>query len=421
MNRAYKILISLICFLLPSAISFAQQRFPQPDFESGYTPPETQVTLPKGVWMEYIDILVFVLLLTLFSYFILKKRSRKFVIWGGIFSIFYFGFFREGCVCSIGAIQNVALALYDSSFILPLAVIVFFLLPLFFTLFFGRTFCAGVCMFGALQEVVIYKPVKIPTWLQKALGAIPYLYLTFAILFAVTGADFIICKYDPFVGFFRFSASPGMFAFGVGLLLLGMFVARPYCRFICPYGVLLSWVSRISVKHLTITPTDCIQCKLCEDACPVDAIVKPTENVKPEPKGAKRLIFIFVLIPVFMLFFGFITSRFYEPLSMVHPQVRLAEEIALEQKSNSKSVSFEAYTFNSSGMNSVELFKLANEIRSTFYTGSWIAGLFLGLIFGLALLQSSRFKSNTIYAPEKGSCVGCARCFRHCPVERKES
>ncbi|OFY34335.1 MAG: hypothetical protein A2275_02755 [Bacteroidetes bacterium RIFOXYA12_FULL_35_11] len=412
--------ISFLIFLLFSALGFAQQRFPKPDFESGYVPPETQVPSANGVWMEYLDVFIFILLLSLFSYFILKKRSRKFVIWGGVFSVVYFGFFREGCVCSIGAIQNVALALYDSSFVLPLTVIVFFLLPLFFTLFFGRTFCAGVCMFGALQEVVIYKPVKISSWLQKALGAIPYLYLTFAILFAVTGADFIICKYDPFVGFFRFSTSPGMFAFGVGLLLLGMFVARPYCRFICPYGVLLSWVSQISVKHLTITPTDCIQCKLCEDACPVDAIAKPSENVKPESKGTRRLIFIFVLIPVFMLLFGFITSRFYEPLSMVHPQVRLAEEIALEKKINTKPASVEAVAFNSSGMNSAELFKLANEIRITFYRGSWIAGLFLGFIFGLALLQSSRFKRNTIYTPDKGSCVGCARCFRHCPVERKE-
>ena len=104
---------------------------------------------------------------------------------------------------------------------------------------------------------------------------IPYIYLGLAVLMAATGLSFIICQLDPFVGFFRLNAHFEMLVFGGLLLALGMFVARPYCRFICPYGVLLGWLSRFSKFHVTITPTDCIQCRLCEDSCPFDAILKP--------------------------------------------------------------------------------------------------------------------------------------------------
>ena len=138
----------------------------------------------------------------------------------------------------------------------------FFVLPLLSTLFYGRTFCAGVCPLGAIQDLVIVKPISLPKWLNKTLGLIPYVYLSLAVLFAATGTDFIICRYDPFVGIFRMDAKFLMIVLGVAFLLMGMFVGRPYCRFLCPYGVLLSWMSRFSKKHLTITPSECIQCKL---------------------------------------------------------------------------------------------------------------------------------------------------------------
>ena len=72
-----------------------------------------------------------------------------------------------------------------------------------FTLFFGRTFCAAVCPLGAVQELVAVRPVKVPRWLDQALGLLAYVYLGAAVMFAATGTAFLICRYDPFVGFFR--------------------------------------------------------------------------------------------------------------------------------------------------------------------------------------------------------------------------
>ena len=39
---------------------------------------------------------------------------------------------------------------------------------------------------------------------------------------------------------------------GVAFAILGIFIARPYCRFLCPYGVLLNWTSRFSWKHMIV-------------------------------------------------------------------------------------------------------------------------------------------------------------------------
>ena len=42
---------------------------------------------------------------------VLKRRNRKWAVALSIGSLAYFGFYREGCICPIGSIQNVAVAL----------------------------------------------------------------------------------------------------------------------------------------------------------------------------------------------------------------------------------------------------------------------------------------------------------------------
>ena len=53
------------------------------------------------------------------------------------------------------------------------------------------------------------------------LGIIPYLYLGITVLAVATGSGYLICRYDPFVGFFRLGASFNMFVAGGILLLSG--------------------------------------------------------------------------------------------------------------------------------------------------------------------------------------------------------
>ena len=140
-------------FLTFSQFCFAIQRFPKPEFETGYVQPEPQMPLPRLEILAWLDVAVLVLTLSLVTWLILNKRSRLGVFWVSIFSLAYFGFYRQGCVCSIGAIQNVTLGLFAGNYTVPLVVLIFFLAPLIFTLLFGRTFCAAVCPFGTFQDL----------------------------------------------------------------------------------------------------------------------------------------------------------------------------------------------------------------------------------------------------------------------------
>ena len=136
-------------------------RFPKPDFESGYVYPEQHFFTPNEALWSYIDIAILVLLMGFVAWAVIKKQVRWPVMLTSVISIAYFGFFRNGCVCSIGAIQNVSLALASNLHTIPLYVLLLFILPIIFTLFFGRVFCAGVCPLGALQEVVNIKNYKL--------------------------------------------------------------------------------------------------------------------------------------------------------------------------------------------------------------------------------------------------------------------
>ncbi|KKL14666.1 hypothetical protein LCGC14_2513390, partial [marine sediment metagenome] len=135
------------------------ERFSPPDFESAHQLPQPTTPEPRENVLEYLDVAVLFLALLLSSYLVLKKRSRKLIFVLMIFSIAYFGFWREGCICPIGAIQNAVLTIFDADYAASITVILFLLLPLAFTLFFGRMFCAGVCPLGAIQDVFLLKPI----------------------------------------------------------------------------------------------------------------------------------------------------------------------------------------------------------------------------------------------------------------------
>jgi polyferredoxin len=253
------------------------------DIGDGYKAPSVQRPLPRPAWWNIVDTALLAVALGLSAWIVLKRRKRAAILVLAIVCLLYFGFYREGCICPIGAIQNVTVALTDPTYAMPYFVIIFFFLPLLLALVFGRVFCGGVCPLGAIQEVVLLKPIQLPRLMDKMLGTLKYVYLVVAIWFATGAAlpllpvidrDFIICRFDPFVGFFRLTGSGGVLIFGGALLVLGLFIGRPYCRFLCPYGALLAIVSRFAWRGVTITPDEELDCGLCAESCPYGAVDK---------------------------------------------------------------------------------------------------------------------------------------------------
>jgi ferredoxin len=417
-----QILFGIFLFVLGVATAFAEQRFPPPEFETGHQLPVTAVPAARGLLFQYADLAVLAACLGLASLLVFKKRSRKGVFWLGLFSLAYFGFYRKGCVCSIGSVQNVAMGLAGSGYAVPVGVLAFFLLPLIFALFSGRVFCSGVCPHGALQDLVLVKPLKVPFWLEQGLSILPYVYLGAGVIFAATGSAFIICQYDPFVPIFRMSGRVLMVGAGVVLLLLGMFVGRPYCRFLCPYGALLRISSLLSKLRVRVTPDICTQCRLCESACPFGAMREP-ESPRAEPQflsgDRRRLAWVLLLIPVLVGVGALLGKQFSATAATEHTTVRLAGRLASEKDASPRSGPATADDLElARGRQQAEKINAeATQIQHRFVLASTAFGGWIGLVVSAKLLNLALRRQRTDYEPDAGACLACARCFESCPNE----
>lgn len=414
------ILIALIASIpiwLPGVTLGDEMRFPAPEFSSGYRFPQT--TIPPGTseLQQWVDVAVLLGALSLAAWLAIWRRSRPGLFALTVFSVIYFGFYKQGCVCPIGSIQNVALALGQPTYAVPTTVLIFFLAPLAFALFFGRVFCSSVCALGAIQDLVVFKPVELPRKWTLGLSMIPYVYLGLAVLFAATNTGFLICRFDPFIGFFRLGGPAPYLMLGAMFLVAGLFIARPYCRFFCPYGVLLGFFSRFARWHLAITPTSCVNCRLCEKSCPFDYIEKPNLDVAREDRttGVRRLGRLLILLPVLVVLGGWIGHRLSVPMSRYNRSVALAEQVAAEKLDPALKPSLETTTFRSQATTEAELMTSAHRVRTQLDVGGTVFGAVLGLVFGLKLVKVSLARTRTGYEVDRAHCFSCARCCPYCP------
>lgn len=401
----------------------AVARFPKPDFTSGYQYPDIQHPVPfENIW-EIVDIVLLIGMMSVVAWAIHKRQSRKAIFTVSIISVLYFGFWRRGCVCSVGSVQNVALALTDSNYHLPLIVLLLFLLPIIFTLLFGRVFCGGACPLGALQEIVNIKNFRLSRAVSQALSVIPWIYLAFALLFAATSSQFLICRFDPFIGIFRLGGEIGMITFGILLLVLSMFVARPFCQFLCPYGALLSIFAKFSIKRMEVTHKGCINCALCHNSCPVDALRPPYQNKQKEDRsaGVRRLLLYFVMLPLLTFAGAWLLGSHSDTLSRANKDVYLYDLVLAHEANPDADMPLEVVAFHSMGRNIDELGAKVEDIQKQFNLYAWLAGALIGFVIGMKLINLSVKRTRKTYEIEHAGCVACGKCFDYCPQNRKTS
>lgn len=166
--------------------------------------------------------------------------------------------------------------------ILPLIFVVVVQLVLAFI--FGRLYCGYACPLGGLQELAskiriklkVKKEVKVPSNIAKLLEEnskiIRGIFL-FIFVGGIYALQLVFAKFvNPFLGFPAIKGeNPPMMIIPlvilIGLFVLSIFVYRPYCRFACPFGAIVSEVANFS--RLEIVRNDnCISCGLCEKICP---------------------------------------------------------------------------------------------------------------------------------------------------------
>lgn len=133
------------------------------------------------------------------------------------------------------------------------------------SLIFGRVFCAHMCPAGAVQELLSRLPLpklnisdrRIP----NAVRMIAFVCLVAGVLLSINAFEYIGVSH-----FFAmiFSAAAVVFA---AIVVISLFVYRPFCTFLCPYGLVFSIASRYGKFGLRRTE-NCIDCGKCEKVCP---------------------------------------------------------------------------------------------------------------------------------------------------------
>ncbi len=397
----------------------AEFRFPKPEFTQGYETPSLVLPGSAAPWFEYLSLGLFIALLVLSALAMFRWRSRKLLFVLMLFSVVFFGFIRQGCVCAIGAIGNVSAAAGSPEYPLSIFTLLIFLLPLLLALFLGRVFCGATCPFGALQDLLLIKNRPVPPALDAALRTIPPLFLGLAVVFAYCDMGFLICQYDPFVGLFRLDLKAGSIVFTLGFLALSTMIGRPYCRYLCPYGFLLKMASYFSQKRISITAEDnkCINCELCDTACPVNAIERP--RLKKHKQSihhiAKRVQILLALLPLFIAGGVMLGNAVTDRVSVLNHEVALLQKIEQKQMEDDAVIS---YMSNMRPLS--ELQTQVDDIKQRVHISMMVLGAWFGFIINLSLIMTYRRRYNENYEIDAGNCINCLRCYDYCPINQQQ-
>ena len=393
-----------------------EDRFPRPEFQTTYQLPKHIEAQPSFFKEPLFGLIFLILMMVLGGLALYRYRNRNYVRLVSLLTLIFLGFLKSGCVCPIGSIQNVAAAFFNRAAPVSILLLLVFFLPLLASLYYGRLFCGVACPLGALQDLFVLYPKKVPSYFDRALRILPYMYFSLAILFAVNGLGFIICRYDPFIALFRISGTWLSWFLLLFFLLLGLFIARPYCRYLCPYSVLLRWFSRYSQKKVQTPKDHCVNCHLCKEACPFGAIVPPRPKKLQEAKENSlwRLRWLVALLPAILalgLVFGSLLTK---PFLSLHREVQVVTQLAKGQRQADEASAFL--------INDGDLYALNErvaKVRRRMKIGCALFGGFIALVLMFAAIDVSRRRQNETYEVDGEFCLACGRCYDFCPRNAK--
>jgi len=144
----------------------------------------------------------------------------------------------------------------------------------------SKLICGWACPFGALQELIYHLPIlrklkrrRIPFAVSNSIRGLLFL-AALLVLFGIVGGNegFVIYHYmNPF-NLFNYDIENISVSVVITVsLVVSLGFYRPFCQFICPFGLLSWFLERISIFRVRIDHSRCINCGACDRACPLDA------------------------------------------------------------------------------------------------------------------------------------------------------
>lgn len=135
----------------------------------------------------------------------------------------------------------------------------------------NKSVCGWGCPLGLLQELLYRVKLtkwKPPFWLSNSVRIGGFCALVAGL--AIAGFDWI-GWIDPFHVFrLDFTVASGVLV--AVLLATSLFIYRPWCQFLCPFG-LISWIiEQGSLLGPRVNREACRGCRICTKACPTGAM-----------------------------------------------------------------------------------------------------------------------------------------------------
>jgi len=205
-----------------------------------------------------------------------------------VFSVFWLGFYAHGQLSIINVFTFFGALMTEFS-------LEFFLTePIIFVLwcavaasmiFWGRgAYCGWLCPFGVLHELLNKIAVKfrvpqiiVPWELHKRLWALKYvifLSLLGLSIFSMKNA-ILFSEVEPFktVINMQFARTWPYVLYALILLIIGLFIERFFCRYLCPLGAALAIPGRMSLFDWLERRKECgSPCQKCARKCSMQAI-----------------------------------------------------------------------------------------------------------------------------------------------------
>lgn len=200
--------------------------------------------------------------------------------------------------CPIGSLQAVIgsrkfhLSLYVLGFLMMVGAIL------------GKAVCGFLCPFGLVQDLLhkipgVKKLRRLPgekylQWLRYAMLGLLVILLPMVVVDIVGQGSPWFCKYvcpsgTLLGGIPLLAGNPALrgavgwlftwkMAILVVILVLSVFLYRPFCRYLCPLGAVYGFFNRFALYRFTLNEEQCTHCGACHQVCGLDIDPSKTPN-----------------------------------------------------------------------------------------------------------------------------------------------
>lgn len=200
--------------------------------------------------------------------------------------------------CPIGSLQAVIgsrkfhLSLYVLGFLMMVGAIL------------GKAVCGFLCPFGLVQDLLHKIPgvkklrrlngEKYLQWLRYVMLGLLVILLPMVVVDIVGQGSPWFCKYvcpsgTLLGGIPLLAGNPALrgavgwlftwkMAILVVILVLSVFLYRPFCRYLCPLGAVYGFFNRFALYRFTLNEEQCTHCGACHQVCGLDIDPSKTPN-----------------------------------------------------------------------------------------------------------------------------------------------